>query len=167
MPHRNHLPSAGRLQEALVEWADKWTFSRFVTLQFNDRRNNRLGKDVPHAIRLALSDFDARVNRALLKKHWMNHPDRIFAFWVPEKISVSPHWHGLVRFYAETESRRSELEARFDVVAALEWHRVAPGGSCDVKTVKGQKGAIRYLAKELPYGVSYDHLVVPDELRRG
>jgi hypothetical protein len=160
-PPNQHL--ARRLKNAVTEMANQWTFSRFVTLQFNDLRNRRLGNDVPRAIRQALRDFDARVNHSLLKKHWMNHPDRIFALWAPEKISVSPHWHGMVRFYAETETRRAELEARFDAIAAVQWFRVAPGGSCDVKPVDGQNGALRYLAKELPYGVSYDHLVVPDE----
>lgn len=157
-----------KLEKELVEWIEQWPFTRFVSLQFNDFRNSRLPEvNKLHHVRRALRSFDATVNHALLKRHWAKHPDRIFAVWVPEKLSVSPHWHGLVRFFAETEDRRSELEAKFDSVAVQHWKRVAPAGTCDVKAVYGLKGATEYLAKSVPYGVSYEHMVVPDEFQRG
>jgi hypothetical protein len=171
MNYQQYFPYPDRraLRDAWVKLIDddRWSYDRFVTLQFNDHRNRRLpavGRD--EHIRSVLRHVDACVNSAILAKNWAKSPDRTWGFFVPEKIEVSTHWHGLVRFSDDPVARLKQ-ETRFDEVLTRTWAKVAPQGTVDVKTVKIQGGAVRYLCKSLPYELSFDHIVLPDDFFRG
>ena len=168
-PQLNHPPFASasyrfRLSDGLAELIDRWRYTRMVTLQFNDAKTGYLpvnGRS--EAIRRALRGWDARINRHLLGRYWSSSPDRTFCFYVPEKISASPHWRGLVRFFTDDLEWRREQEWEFDQRAPAAWSEVVPQGTCVVSPVSDQISAREYLAKSLPYDVNYEHVVVPDE----
>lgn len=165
-------PIVPRFRDELPAWLDRWPFTRFVTLAFNDPNiaARGIGSRRPHPLlRERLRKWDAFLNRALVGHYWMKRPeDRMFAFYSLEKATVNPHWHGLVRFF-EGGGRHTiaEQEAIFDKVAEANWRKLVPSGTVDVQPVHSQTGVARYIAKTLGYPLSYEYYVVPDEFDRG
>ena len=95
------------------------------------------------------------------------HADRMFTFFALEKSSSNPHWHGLIRFYSQDPAERLRQEQEFDRVAARCWVKLVPSGTTDVQAIFDNLGAAEYISKTMEYDVSYEHYVVPDELRNG
>lgn len=160
-------PDPFEMQEKYGEMLNRWSFERFVTLQFNDWRDTRLpavGR-LGH-IRKVLRQLDARVNHAILGKYWATSPDRTWAFFVPEKIETSPHWHAVVRFTDEP-TKRMKQEAMFDREVTRHWGRLVPSGTVESKHIFCQDGIVEYLLKSVPYALSYEHIILPDEFFRG
>jgi hypothetical protein len=108
------------------------------------------------------------MNSAILGRHWAKrHSDRIWAFYFLEKLSSNPHWHGLIRFFPVDNYPQAELERAFDANALPIWKKLVPSGTVDVQPITVQRGVIEYVGKMLPYPISYEHFVTPDELRQG
>jgi hypothetical protein len=108
------------------------------------------------------------MNHAILGRHWAErHADRLFAFYSLEKANTNPHWHGLIRFFPVEGMTIVEQEGIFDENAERLWKKLMPSGSVKVLSVMSQRGVADYVAKTLGYPLSYEHYVVPDELRLG
>lgn len=115
-----------------------------------------------------MREFDSRVNRRLLGTKWaLRHSDRIWAFWFLEKGDSNPHWHGLVRFFPADGRPINEQQNAFDREAEGIWLKLVPGGSVNVQEISVQRGVIDYVCKMIPYPVSYEHFITPDEFVRG
>jgi hypothetical protein len=161
-----------REKQALIEWIDQWNFSRFVTLATNDRSLDEarlptsklpLGK-----LRERLRQWDARMNHAILGKHWAERDaDRIWAFYFLENAKTNPHWHGLIRFFPVDNFPEAEQWRIFDENAQPIWEKLVPSGSVDVQPINLQRGVIEYVAKQVSYPLSFEYFVTPDELKRG
>ncbi len=145
----------------------EWTF--FVTLSSNDRARASRSSAPSFAsaaradafMRDRLRNWDARVNRALLGKHWLVRPDeRIEAFGVLEKPASNAHWHLLVKMYCLHPKRE------FEVVAEEAWQALVATGSVDVQAVGSIVGLSRYLTKTMPYSLSSDRTVILPEISR-
>jgi hypothetical protein len=121
-----------------------------------------------YRLRDRLREFDGRMNRKLLGTKWAErHSDRMFAFWFLEKPDANPHWHGVVRFFPADGRPIPAQEAVFDQEAEGIWLHLMPRGSVDVQEVTVQRGVIDYVCKMIPYPVSYEHYITPDEFRTG
>jgi hypothetical protein len=108
------------------------------------------------------------MNSAILGRHWAKrHSDRIWAFYFLEKLSSNPHWHGLIRFFPVDNYPQAEQERAFDSNALPIWKKLVPSGTVDVQPITVQRGVINYVGKMLPYPISYEQFVTPDELTRG
>ena len=127
------------------------------------------GTNLPYAfLRHQLRQWDARVNHAILGSKWAKRDsDRIFCFYFLEKPDDNPHWHGLVRFFPIDDFPQEDQERLFDESAGRIWKKLITSGSTDIQPVTRQKGVIDYVSKMLPYPISYEFLVVPDELKLG
>jgi len=160
------------LRSEIAEWVDRWRYTRFVTLATNDvsLASARLPTSrLPHGkLRDRLRQWDARMNSAILGRHWAKrHSDRIWAFYFLEKLSSNPHWHGLIRFFPVDNYPQAEQERAFDANALPIWKKLVPSGTVDVQPITVQRGVINYVGKMLPYPISYEQFVTPDELTRG
>jgi hypothetical protein len=160
------------LPQEIPRWLDQWRFTRFVTLAFNDpmSADARLpGSQLKFGfLRERLRRWDARMNHALLGKHWAERDaDRAFAFYTLEKANVNPHWHGLVRFFQVSGMTIADQESIFDERAEPAWKKLVRSGTVDVQPITLQQGVANYVAKTLGYELSYEHYVVPDEFNRG
>ena len=160
------------LRSEIAEWVDRWQYSRFITLATNDISLGTAQlptSKLPHGVlRDRLREWDGRINHAILGKHWAKrHSDRIWAFYFLEKPSSNPHWHGLIRFFPVDDYPQVEQERAFDANASPIWKNLVPSGTVDIKPITVQRGIIDYVGKMLPYPLSYEHFVTPDELRQG
>lgn len=152
-------------------WIDEWRYTRFVTLATN--WSTRSETKLPHSklpygkLTDILKVWDARMNHAILGKHWAErHSDRIWAFYFLENPDSNPHWHGLVRFFPIPGCPEAEQERVFDLNASRIWRKLVPSGSVDVQPIYRQRGVIDYVNKQLKYPISYQHYVTPDEFGR-
>jgi hypothetical protein len=108
------------------------------------------------------------VNHAILGSKWAKRDsDRIFCFYFLEKPDDNPHWHGLVRFFPIDDFPQEDQERLFDENAGRIWKKLITSGSTNIQPIACQKGVIDYVSKMLPYPISYESLVVPDELKLG
>ena len=108
------------------------------------------------------------MNHAILGHKWAERDsDRIFAFYFLEKPNDNPHWHGLVRFFPIDDFPHDEQAKIFDENADQIWKKLVRSGSTDIQPVTCQKGVIDYVSKMLPYPLSYEFFVTPDELKLG
>lgn len=165
-------PVVPKSRTEIPRWLDAWRFSRFVTLAFNDptAADARLpGSKLKFGfLRERLRKWDAHINHALLGKHWAErHADRMFAFYVLEKVNVNPHWHGLIRFFNVTGMSLEDQERMFDEQAERAWKKLVPSGTVVVRPIAWHQGIANYVAKTLAYPLSYEFYVTPDELVRG
>ncbi len=154
---------SGALESMLLE--RDWSF--FATLSSNDRSRGSKSAapsfaTTAHAeafMRDRLRNWDARVNRALLGKHWLLKPDeRLEAFGVLEKPASNPHWHLLVQMRCQ-HPKRDFIEA-----AEETWLALVAAGSVDIQPVVSQVGLSRYVMKSMPYGLSTDRTVILPEI---
>lgn len=157
---------------ALPGWLEQWTFTRYVTLAFNDsmagERRSVGSSQAGGFLRDRLRRWDAMINHQLLGKHWAKmSADRVFTFFFLEKPDSNPHWHGLVRFIADSPDELVRQEQTFDQAASPVWKKLVPAGSVDIQPVTGQLGVSRYITKSLDFGVGYEDFVIPDQLWRG
>lgn len=156
----------------VAPWLNTWTFDRFVTLAFNNplagdaRLVGSSGKYV--FLRERLRKWDAHVNHAMFGKYWAKRDaDRTFSFYALEKPDSNPHWHGLIRFFTDDPVERERQGNQFDKTAEELWVKLVPSGTVDVQPIDEQIGAAEYIAKSLPYGVLFEHLVIADEFAFG
>lgn len=154
------------LSDHLLEWLSRWSYSRFVTLTLNEPGMGSLGSAAATALRMRerLYQFDARMNRKLIGREWQRRPDnRMWHFFAPEKLSVNPHWHGLVGFHRAEGDELRRQEEMFDQEAPFIWRSLVHKGSVDVKPINDLPGGIEYVAKSLSMTVNWDHCIFPDE----
>lgn len=119
-------------------------------------------------LRDRLREFDGRMNRKLLGTKWSErHSDRMFSFWFLEKPDANPHWHGLVRFFPADGRPIPGQAVVFDRDAESIWGKLVPRGSVNIQEISVQQGVIDYVCKMIPYPVSYEHFITPDEFVRG
>ena len=161
-----------KLRAAIPEWLDNWRFTRFVTLATNDPGMGDarlLGSKQPYGVlRDRLREWDGRMNHAILGKHWAQRDaDRIWAVYFLEKPNSNPHWHGLVRFFPVDNRPEHQQQEIFDEHAERIWKKLVPSGTVNVQPITVQRGVIDYVAKLIPYPLSYEHFVTPDEFKRG
>lgn len=167
MRHKQPDASPACLSEALAGMLQDHNWSFFVTLSSNDR--SRASKSSAPSfsttasaeafMRDRLRNWDARVNRALLGKHWLVRPDeRLQAFAVLEKPASNPHWHLLVKMRCRHPKRD------FVEVAEEAWLSLVAAGSVDVQPVASQVGLSRYMTKSMPYGRSTDRTAILPEI---
>eukprot|EP00435_Cladocopium_sp_Y103_P077069 s1_g808.t1 len=153
--------------EEYLTTAEDHDWSFFVTLSSNDR--SRASKSLAPSfansgtaeafMRDRLRRWDARVNRALLGKHWLVRPEeRIEAFGVLEKPGCNPHWHLLVKLRCRHPKR--------DFSEAVEeaWLALVAAGSVDIQPVDGMVGLSRYMTKTMPYGSRTDLTAILPEI---
>lgn len=156
------------LKDQFEEFANRWAFHLFVTLQFNDARNLSLDRaSGVRRIRGRLREWDARIARETVGRHWSSSPDRPFSIWVPEKVESNPHWHGLVRIFTDDPDWRVKQVRKIVLEGPSVWRKLVPSGTCEILPVVDQPGVVGYLAKSLPYNVNYEHVIYPDEFFRG
>ena len=153
------------LKSEIPAWLEQWKFDRFVTLSTNgsvlptssSAPSNRRMTDV-------LKEWDGRVNRKLVGPDWATKVvDRMWAFYFLEKPASNPHWHGLVRFEPYFPARRQSRAELFDLHAERIWKKLMPKGSVKILPIFDQRGVADYVSKGLPYPVSYEHFVTPDQ----
>lgn len=157
-------------REAIPEWLDQWTFTRFVTLATNWDGLSGAGvsDSALKKLRNRLRHWDALINHAILGKHWAERDhDRIFSFYFLEKPGTNPHWHGLIRFFPVEGLEMSDQQRIFDERAALSWKKLVPSGTTDVQPITVQRGVAEYVGKMLGHPLSYENYVVADEFKRG
>jgi hypothetical protein len=161
------LYSLARAPEEVAGWLSRWPFQRMVTLTFNkpgDGLMQTIEKSVDH-MRDRLRKWDGRMNRKLVGKDYYNKPYAcMFTFFAPEKISLNPHWHGLVHFMGDEDHAKRQMEI-FDEQAALIWSKLVPSGTTDIKKIV-DAGAVGYACKSLCMKVNLPYFVAPDEFRR-
>ena len=142
-----------------------WSF--FVTLSSNEyaRASKSVAPSFASAARAEafmrdrLRNWDARVNRALLGKHWLVRPgERMEAFGVLEKPASNPHWHLLAKVHCRHPKRD------FGEVVEEAWLALVAAGSVDVQPVNGKVGLSRYITKTMPYGLSTDRTAILPEI---
>ena len=108
------------------------------------------------------------VNHAILGSKWAKRDsDRIYCCYFLEKPKDNPHWHGLVRFFPIDDFPQVEQEKIFDENADRIWKKLVRSGTTDIQRITSQKRVIDYVSKMLPYPISYEFFVVPDELKLG
>lgn len=155
------------LSAAVASMLKEHDWSFFVTLSSNDRSRASKSSGPSFAttagaeafMRNRLRNWDARVNRALLGKHWLLKPDeRLQAFAVLEKPASNPHWHLLVQMRCQ-HPRRDFVEA-----AEVAWQALVAAGSVDVQPVVSRVGLSRYVTKSMPYGPSTDRTAILPEI---
>ena len=134
------------VRDAIPEWLDTWEFTRFVTLATNDTSLSQARlptSSLPYGkLRERLRRWDARMNHAILGKHWAKrHSDRIWCFYFLEKPGENPHWHGLVRFFTFESIPLDEQHRIFDENAGPIWKKLVPSGTVDVQPVTVQRGS--------------------------
>lgn len=152
--------------EAIVDWLERWTFDRFITLASNDPLLSAHGDDERGLVRMRklLREWDARVNRKVVGPKWQTRPeDRIWGFFFLEKPASNPHWHGLVQFFPPWPDARQDYEDRFDKWAPIYWKELVLSGTVDVQNITNQRGVAEYVAKSVGYALSFQNFVVPDE----
>tara|TARA_R110002095_G_scaffold208630_1_gene194475 strand:- start:1805 stop:2269 length:465 start_codon:yes stop_codon:yes gene_type:complete len=145
--------------------SNEWSF--YVTLSSNDRARASKSSSPSFAsaakaelfMRDRLRNWDARVNRALLGKHWqVRSQERLEAFGVLEKPASNAHWHLLVKM------RCLHPKREFEGVAEEAWQALVTTGSVDVQPVGSVIGLSRYITKTMPYGPSSDRTVILPEI---
>jgi hypothetical protein len=156
---------APSLASEIPKWLDTFKFDRFLTLATNDSAWQLKG---PHLTMDRLTDilreWDARINRKVVGPQWLSQPeDRIWAFYFLEKPQSNPHWHALVRFHPPHPGYELTMMERFDNHAEPIWKKLVPAGSVQSLPIFKQTGVTKYIAKSLPYLVSYEHYVTPDQ----
>ena len=166
----HQLSSKFRNRDELLIWLSQWTFDRFVTLTFNDSEAGQAkiagSGEANLFLHERLRKWDAILNSVILGKDWAKrHHDRMWSFSFLEKASVNPHWHCLIRFDAAIEDERHKQATLFDLKAKAKWRMLVPAGDADVQEIESQEAVAKYVVKSLPYGVSYEHMVVPDQFR--
>jgi hypothetical protein len=72
-----------------------------------------------------------------------------------------------VRFFPIDEFPQEEQERIFDENADRIWKKLVRSGSTDNQPITCRKGVIDYVSKMVPYPISYEFFVVPDELKLG
>ena len=87
----------------------------------------------------------------------------MWAFYFLEKPASNPHWHGLIRFVPYVPARAQGREELFDLHAEQIWKDLVPAGTVKTLPIFDQRGVAEYVAKALPYDVSYEHYVTPDQ----
>jgi hypothetical protein len=150
------------LKSEIPKWLEQWKFDRFVTLATNDSPARLISSNA----RLAdlLKEWDGRINRKLVGPEWASRvEDRMWAFYFLEKPVSNPHWHGLIRFVPYFPARPQERAELFDLHAERIWKKLVPKGSVEILPIVDQRGVADYVSKELPYPVSYEHYVTPDQ----
>jgi len=154
-----------KFKEAIPEWLEQWKFDRFVTLATN-------GSMLPAGRAGALNDrltgllkeWDGRMNRALVGSKWATRKeDRMWAFYFLEKAGSNAHWHGLIKFVPHLPLRAESRADVFDLKAEPVWKRLVPAGTVKTLPIFEQRGVADYIAKALPYAVSYEHFVTADQ----
>jgi hypothetical protein len=160
------------LRSAIPAWLETWSFSRYVTLTFNNNSGAAvlLGGSQLHVSKLRerVKKWDASVNHAILGRTWAKqHADRIFAFYALEKAEFNPHWHGLIRFFSDDPIEVARQELIFDREAGALWKKLVPAGSYDCQVVDNQRGVAEYISKTLQFELYYESFIVPDEFIRG
>lgn len=169
-----HSPIGSRkrpeVKEAIIPWLKSWPYHRFVTLTFNDARYLPASGDrsahVPK-LRERLKNWDARMNHAILGRHWATSPDRMFCFYFPEKIDTNPHWHGAIRFFADDLAELERQAKLFDSYAAVWWSKLVPSGTVDIQPIYSVDGLLPYLVKAQWDVLNFDNLILPDAFCRG
>jgi hypothetical protein len=153
------------LKSAIPLWLENWKFDRFVTLATNDSSSSLrgVGSSLDRVTDL-LKEWDGRMHRKLVGSKWSKRvEDRMWAFYFLEKPSSNPHWHGLVQFnkyFPGMAERQAEL---FDRNAEKIWKKLVPAGTVKSIPIYEQRGVADYVSKTLPYPVSYEHYVTPDQ----
>jgi len=110
-----------------------------------------------------LKEWDGRMNRKLAGPKWAERKeDRMWAFYFLEKPAANPHWHGLVRLTPAPGMLEKQKEM-FDLHAERIWKKLVPSGTVKSLPIFDQRGVADYVAKSLPYAVSYEHFVTPDQ----
>lgn len=163
----NELISLARAPTAMAEWLSRWPFQRAVTLTCNKPGDGLMQTIEKSAdfMRDRLCRWDGRVNRKLVGRDYYKKLHAcMFTFFTLEKISVNPHWHGLVHFMGDEDHAKRQMEI-FDDQAALIWSTLMPSGTADVKKIDDAAGAVRYACKSLCMKVNSPYFVVPDEFR--
>ena len=154
------------LKTQIPLWLENWKFDRFVTLATNGANlpARTFGSRHDHLTGL-LEEWDGRMNRKLAGPKWSKRPeDRMWAFYFLEKPAANPHWHGLVRLTPPPGmlAKHGEL---FDRHAESIWKALVPSGTVKSLPIFDQRGVADYVAKSLPYPVSYAYFVTPDQFQ--
>ena len=104
------------------------------------------------------------MNRRLAGPKWSKRPeDRMWAFYFLEKPAANPHWHGLVRLTPPPGMLAKHEELLIGMLTNLEGPRAF--GTVKSLPIFDQRGVPEYISKSLPYPVSYEHFVTPDQFQ--
>ena len=162
--HRQYIPGCGYqdrrdYRAAMEKWLATIDADLFVTLSF--AQDSRLGNS-----RQLLRQWFARIDNHYLGRGWARRSsdDRTFAIMIPENIGTNLHYHCLMR--PPNWGGNKSVE---DCGRTLEqlWHRVVPGGTCDVELIYDLPGAARYVAKQLVRPSYLDHYLLASEFHSG
>ena len=154
------------LKAEIPLWLENWKFDRFVTLATNGANlpTRTFGSRHDRLTGL-LEEWDGRMNRKLAGPKWSTRPeDRMWAFYFLEKPAANPHWHGLVRL-TPPPGMLAKHEELFDRHAESIWKALVPSGTVKSLPIFDQRGVADYVAKSLPYPVSYEYFVTPDQFQ--
>ena len=162
IPTFNKADAASRYRQEMTVWLSKWTYHRYVTLTFNqpyagDR--TAIGSSLKHGhLKRTLRSWDARVNRAILGRHWSAmDADRTWSFFTLEKPGSNPHFHGLVRFFTNDEDEISRQAKIFDNNIERIWKELVPSGSIDLQDISDRAGVTKYIAKTINCDINADN----------
>ncbi len=131
-------------QTLIRGWSDLFsrTTSFFTTLTFNWR-----GNVSARAAKRALNDFSYQLDSRRLGSRFyeFGHPQRTLFFFVPEKLTSYPHYHGLVMVPDDSGARCPAP----NYASYMEqcWADVVPSGTC-WSVPFNDSGALEYATKE-------------------
>ncbi len=149
-----------RRRAATRDLLNRWGWTYFVSLATNDPMLS------PTKMRELIRDWDARVNRKLNGPRWQKQPEtRLWSVYALEKPTTNPHWHALVMIEHPDPAKRAWQLEQFPAIAEAAWIDLVKSGTVDVQLVYDQRGAIKYIAKQLTNSLQYEQLIFPGELK--
>lgn len=140
-------------------------FDYFVTLATNwsdvvsatnggqlEKRAERFWKNV--------SNWEARVNRALVGPKWVKSPKRFGALVVVEHVSSNIHAHLLMR--ERTGAREEDVE----LAISSAWAKVVPRGTINFQEIRNISDISTYITKEAHLPEWIEHYDIIGKLDR-